>query len=293
MLQSTIYRFFEDSYTLARNGYNGEDRMSLKQFVVMGIWFILIVLISVFLRKKTKDNKKTLYTIYKVLAIIMPLLDIFKICFSTYFDLKNGESFNWGGILPLYSCSMLLYFLPFVAWGKGKMRKYSIAFFCTVGMVAGISNFIYLSSAGYYPIFTYGSMYSIFFHGVIVFVGMSLMICDEYKPTFASIIDGMIPILMFSVIVIPVNFIIKYNTDDGYVDYMMLMSCNRLPVFIDISNFLSEHGLLLLFSFFMLGIVYPLVTAIMVSIELGVYKLVDFVREKVGKNKANISEEQI
>ena len=79
--------------------------------------------------------------------------------------------------------------------------------------------------------------------------------------------------------------IIKWLSSDGYVDYMMLMSCNRFPVFVDISNFLSEHGLLLLFSFFMLGIVYPLVTAIMVSIELGVYKLVDFVREKNGKNK--------
>lgn len=155
MLQSTIYRFFEDNYTLARNGYNGEDRMSLKQFVVMGILFVLIVLISIVLRKKTKDDKKMLYTIYKVIAIVMPFFEIFKICFSAYFDLKNGESFNWGGILPLYSCSMLLYFLPFVAWGKGKMHKYSIAFFCTVGMVAGISNFIYLSSAGYYPIFTY------------------------------------------------------------------------------------------------------------------------------------------
>ena len=166
-------------------------------------------------------------------------------------------------------------------WGKGKMHYYSVAFFSTIGMVAGLSNFIYLSSAGFYPIFTYGAMYSIIFNGVIVFVGMSLIICGEYKPTFRSIIDGMVPILMFSCIVIPINFIIRYNTNDTWVDYMMLMNCNGFPVFGDFSNYLASHGLLLLFSFFMLGIMYPLATTLMVLLEMGIIKLVDYIKEKI------------
>ena len=288
MLLSKFYGFFDDNYTLRNKGYNGEDRMSPKQFIVMGILLVLIILISVLLRKTKKEK---LYTIYKVLAIFMPIFEIIKIAYSTYFDLTNGAPFNWGGILPLYSCSMLLYFLPFVAWGKGKMHDYSVAFFSTIGMVAGLSNFIYLSSAGFYPIFTYGAMYSIIFHGVIVFVGMSLIICGEYKPTFRSIIDGMVPILMFSCIVIPINFIIRYNTNDTWVDYMMLMNCNGFPVFGDFSNYLASHGLLLLFSFFMLGIMYPLATTLMVLIEMGIIKLVDYIKEKTTKNESEVEVE--
>ena len=45
------YKFFDDSYTLRTNGYNGEDKMSIRQFIVMGCIFILIILISILLRR--------------------------------------------------------------------------------------------------------------------------------------------------------------------------------------------------------------------------------------------------
>ena len=147
-------------------------------------------------------------------------------------------------------------------------------------MVSGLSNFIYLSTTNYYPIFTYGAMYSIIFHSIIVFVGMSLIITGEYRPSFRSIIDGMVPVLVFSIIVIPINFIIRYNTNDIWVDYMLLMNCNGFPIVGDLSNFLASHSLLLLFSCFMLGIMYPLATALIVLIEMGIIKLSNYIKQK-------------
>ncbi|MCR5491158.1 MAG: YwaF family protein [Bacilli bacterium] len=268
---TTPYGFFDDAYTLSSKGYAGQDRMSAKQFVVMGILFLLIVIASILLRKAKREK---LYTIYRVLAIAMPLLEISKIIFSSYFDIVNGASFNWGGILPFYTCSMLLYFLPFVAWGKGKMKKWSSAFFATIGLVAGLSNFVYLSAAGWYPIFTFGCIYSILFHGAIVFVGMSLIITGEYTPSWISVRDGMIPVLMFSAFIIPINFIIRaYAPDSANVDYMLLMNCNEFPIIGDFAAFLTSHNLTILFTLFMLVVVYPAATAIIVSIEVGLLKL--------------------
>ncbi|MBQ5541736.1 MAG: YwaF family protein, partial [Erysipelotrichales bacterium] len=174
------YGFFDDSYTVAEKGYNGADRMSPQQFLLMGSVFVLIVILSVLLRKKKKED---VFRIYKVLSVLMPIVEISKLAFSTVADLTHGEPFNLGGILPLYTCSMLLYFLPVVAWGKGKLQRYSMAFFVSIGLVAGMSNFVYLSAAGFYPLFTYGCLYSVFFHAVIVFVGMSLMITEIYTPS--------------------------------------------------------------------------------------------------------------
>ncbi|MCR5741672.1 MAG: YwaF family protein [Gammaproteobacteria bacterium] len=269
------FNFFQDSYTFRRNGYMGEDRMSLKQFLVMGTIFILIIIVSLILKKEKRER---LYFIYKFLAIFMPISEIVKISYSTYFDLLNGEPFNWGGILPFYTCSMLLYFLPFVAWGKGKMKTYSMAFFTTIGLVAGLSNFVYLSAAGWYPIFSYGCMYSIIYHSAIVFVGMSLMITGEYTPTLKSIFDAMVPVVIFSAFVIPINFIIK-GTTGQYTDYMMLLDFNGFGKISEFARMLYDKGLGIIFSLLMLFIGYPIATALITLIDISVIKLINRIQQ--------------
>ncbi len=50
------YGFFGDSYTLAEKGYNGSDGLSIQQFVTTGILFVLIIVISILLRKIKKKR---------------------------------------------------------------------------------------------------------------------------------------------------------------------------------------------------------------------------------------------
>ena len=268
------YGFFDDKYTLRNNGYDGIDKMSPKQFIFMGSLFILIIIISILLRKVKKEK---IFTIYKVLAIIMPILEITKISFETHFDIINDGYFNIGGILPFYTCSMLLYFLPVVAFTNGNLKRYSMAFFTTIGLVAGLSNFVYLSALGWYPLFTFGGMYSAMFHAVIVFVGISLMITGIYTPSFKSIYEGMIPIVIFSIVVIPLNFYIKNHTQDTWVDYMMLMNANGFisPV----SDFFINHHIQLLFSLIMLFVAYPIATALIALIDIGIIKFVSLFKK--------------
>ena len=262
------YGFFDDNYTLAQKGYHGEDKLSLYQFLVMGGLFIIIVIGSCFLRKVSKQRVNILY---KILAVFMIAAEIAKMTFSTYFDMIHGEPFNWGGILPFYTCSMCLFLLPILAWGKGKARDCAAAWFCTIGLVAGVSNFIYLSGAGFYPILSYGGLYSVFYHTNIVFVGMSLMITGAYKVTWRSIIDAMIPIIIFGLIVIPINFAIFYLAGQGYVDYMLLMDANGFVPFL--TDWFKQNNLQWLFSFFALFIVYPAATALITAIDIGFRKV--------------------
>ena len=51
-----IYGFFDGPQDLRAQGYAGGDRMSLLQFIVMGVIFALIVLVSVLLRKAKKER---------------------------------------------------------------------------------------------------------------------------------------------------------------------------------------------------------------------------------------------
>ncbi|MBQ4289746.1 MAG: YwaF family protein [Clostridia bacterium] len=269
------YGFFDGPQDVAALGYSGQDKMSPRQFIVMGTLFIVIILVSLFLRKVKKE---TVFAVYKILAVFMPLLEVAKISFSTYHDFRHGDSFNLGGILPLYTCSMLLFFLPFVAWGKGWIQKTSMAFFTSIGMVAGLTNFIYLSAAGFYPIFTFGGLYSVFYHGVLVFIGMSLLITEIYVPTWKTVPEGMIPVLLFSLFVIPANFLIKCVPGNEFVDYMLLMNANGfVPA---ISDFFILHHIQLLFSLMMLFVIYPAATLIIVLIEMGICRLISLFRKR-------------
>ncbi len=287
MSNSIKYGFFDSSYDLIAKGYSGQDRMSPKQFIVMGTVFVLIIVLSLLLRKAGKEK---LFTVYKALAVLMPVLEISKIAFSTYHDLKHGEPFNLGGILPLYTCSMILYFLPLLAWGKGWIQRTSAAFFVSIGMAAGLTNFVYLSAAGWYPIFTFGGLYSVVFHGVLVFVGVSLLITGQYISSLKTIFEGMIPVLIFGALVIPANFLIKNVPGFGNVDYMMLMNANG---FIHaLSGFFAERHLQLLFSLLMLFVAYPLAAAAVVMIEMGVRRLTNlFTGRNAGKNHSEGAEE--
>ncbi len=260
------YGFFDDCYTLAQKGYHGQDKLSLFQFVFMGCMFVLIVIASMLLRR---IDKKKLFLIYKVLSIAMILSEIAKITYSTYFDLVNGQPFNVGGILPLYTCSIALYLLPFLAWGKGKVRDCAAAWFTTIGLAAGLSNFVYLSAAYAYPILSYGGMYSVLFHVSIAFVGMSLLITESYTVTFRTVILAMIPTLIAAVFVIPANLLIYQFTDQKYVDYMLLMDCNGFGGIADMAYWLRERGMQIVFSFFILLVGYPLAGLIVASIDMG------------------------
>ena len=95
--------FFEYKDNLV--GYNGQDYMSVGQFVFLFIAILAIILLSVFLRK---IEHKKIDKLLKILAIIIPLLEVTKIFVESYFDIKYHGSFNFSGLLPLYTCSLFI-----------------------------------------------------------------------------------------------------------------------------------------------------------------------------------------
>lgn len=283
--QGYFNHFFDDSYTWARNGYTGEDRMSVKQFLVSGFLLIIIIYFSVYLRSK---NKKQVFKVYQIIWFILVPLEIIKITYSSYFDIINGEAFNWGGILPFYTCSMILFFLPVMIWSKNKeLQKYCISFFSTIGIAAGMSNFIYLSTAGFAPIFSFTCFHSYFYHGSLVFVGISLIITKIFVLRWNVIYEAMIPTLIFSIPTTIINYVIYYTTNQNWVDYMLLMAGNRFGFFGQWSRFLHNLHLGFIFTLFVDFVVYPVCIAGLMLIIWGFISFFNFAEKIVLKIKQN------
>ena len=212
------------------NGYNGQDYMGIGQFIFLGLATITIILLSIFLRK---TSHKKIDIFLKVLAIVIPILEITKIVVETIGDIGAGHGFNWTGLLPLYTCSLFIYTLPLAAFGKNKVKQVGLSFLTTLGIFAGLTNFIMAPILNTYPFFNYHTFTSLNFHFWMVFTGIFLITTKYYVPKWKDILIGQIPLVALSLIAIPLNYYLK-------CDYMLFYGGYGAPLLPDLANFLAN-----------------------------------------------------
>ncbi len=250
-------------------------------FIILAV--LAIILLCYFLRNiKGKSVDKYL----KILAIIMPVLEIIKITWETYWDIKLGHGFNITGLLPLYTCSMFIYVLPFAGWGKGKVKECALAFLTTLSVFAGLTNFFIPPIFNTYPFFSYASFMSLNYHFLMVFTGVFLVSTRYYVPNFKSILKGFIPLLIFSVIVIPFDYIMFYN-GHYWIDYMLYIHGFGAPLLPSIADKLGSLNLRGLYTLLVMG-GYLLIDSIFVSIYQLIFKV--FKIKQINKSKGESDE---
>lgn len=250
------------------------DFFSTTHIIFLSIAVLLIVFLCIFLRNV---SHKKIDTYLKVLSIIMPLSEITKIVWETIYDLKYVGHFNSEGLLPLYTCSMFFMILIPAAWAKGKVKDISLAFITTLSIFAGLTNFIYLNILGTYPFLTYASLNSFVYHFMMVFTGIFLVTTSYYRPHLKDALYAFIPVIIFSCLVIPINFIIK---NMGFnPNYMMYMDGQGLPVLEPIETFFTSKNLTLIYTFIVM-IGYYLIILLLI----GIFNLIDYLKKILKKD---------
>ena len=251
--------FFTYKYFL--EGYNGQDYMGLGQFVYSGISILVIILASVLLRK---ISHKKIDILLKILAVLIPFLDILKITVESYFDITGGHGFNFSGLIPLYTCSIFVYTLPIAAFGRGKAREYTLSFVTTIGIFAGLTNFVMAPILNTYPFFNFHTFVSLHLHFWMVFTGIFLIATGYYVPRWADVFKSMVPLAAWSLVAIPVDYALSAYYGWS-VDYMLYYSGNGAPLLPELASALAAHGLRPVFTLIMF-ILYGIIAAIIVSI---------------------------
>lgn len=222
----------------------GSDLFGIGHIIFMVLALISVIVLTYVFRKTSKD---TMTRFLKVLSVVIIILEIIKIVWESYWDLHQGKNFNWDGLLPLYTCSLFMFVLPFAAWGKGKVRRCSLAFLTTIGILGGLVNFFLPPILNYYPFFAYATFVSLNYHYLMVLTGLLILSTGYYIPKWKDALYGFIIIVIFSIIVIPVNFILKHL--GYYPDYMLYMYGNGAPILPMISDFFIKRDLHILYSF--------------------------------------------
>lgn len=250
------YKFFDYKYNIP--GFDSD------LFCTAHIVYIVLVYLGGFALsyafRRTKHSRITNWL--KVLFIIAACLEIVKISWESYYDITTGRGFNFGGILPLYTCSLFIYTLPFAAWGRGKVRRAAFAFLTTISLLFGAIGVVYCNGLNYYPFWTFGAFYSLFFHSAMFITGVFLLMTGRFSLEWKDALYALIPILLLSVVSIPVDYALG-------TDYMLVYSGGGVPLYEDLASFLASHGLRPVYTLIMLLTHIPLAAAV-----IGVYKLI-------------------
>lgn len=265
-----LYKFFDYKYNI--QGFSS-DLFSIPHIIYIILGVILAILIGIFSRKINKD-KLTLFL--KILSIFVLCFEIVKITWESYYDIKTGQGFNKAGILPVYTCSLFIYTLLLSSFTKGKVREYSLSFLSTICLLSGFIGMIYCNGLNWYPFWTFGAFYSLFFHLAMFLVGVLLITSGYVKLEWRDIYRGWIPMLFLAFIAFPINY--EYGGD-----YMLLYEAGGVPLYDKLAQFMAAHSLRWLFGMFML-VSYMILSTLVISI----YKLVLYFINK--KKATNVNE---
>lgn len=177
--------------------------------------FLLVIVVSAAIYIGT--HKKLIKPVF--IALWLFLL-VFEVVIITWESLSAKEpGFDLQTNLSLYPCSLFLYTMPFIIWGKGDVKKSACGYLCTLGLVGAAINFIYPGKRlAFYSCISFVGFHTFLFHGGMLFACMVLLISGIHRYTgvkrFRELILPCIPTLLLS---IPANII---NFSPVNADYM-------------------------------------------------------------------------
>lgn len=243
------YHFFDYKHNIS--GFQS-DLFSVPHLVYVGIVFLFSFMAARIFRNAGRQG---IGKWLKTQAVITPVLELVKIGWESYYDITTGRGFNAEGLLPIYTCSLLIYLLPLAAWGKGRARDCALAFLTTIGMLFGAVGVIYCNGLNFYPFWTFGAFYSLYFHTSMFLTGVILLASGTVRPEWKNVPLSFIPVAALALIAVPADYIMS-------TDYMLLYSGSGVPLYEDLAARLAEKGLRPVYTLLMLLTHLPLSAAV-------------------------------
>ena len=176
--------------------------------------FLVAILAGVFW---TIHHRQHMNKILTGLLITLLLWEVAIDAWDSLAGLQRG--FDPAVSLPLYPCSIFLFTLPLVIWGKGLLRQMACGYICTLGLVGALINFLYpISRLTDYSCISFPAFHTFFYHGAMLFTALVLLGSRTHQlhqfPAWWTPLLASVPGLLVS---IPANLV---NYSPIPADYM-------------------------------------------------------------------------
>lgn len=196
-LNHFLYNFFAPY-----GKFNACGMFTLPHLIGTFICLVIIVISLILFFKLNLYNRLT--RLSRIFAIILTVLETIKISHSfIYGDLHLDAWF------PLSYCGLFIFALWMTGFGNIKLRRLGEAYITYGCPIAGICFLIFpTTSLMSFPIWHFFSLYSLFFHSVMVFIGV-IFLLKSNRLNKDIYLSYTIFVLFFSAIAIALN--ITYN----------------------------------------------------------------------------------
>ncbi len=244
MLFSGNYHFFDYKYNI--QGYAGQDASGAAQVLYPVVSLAVIALLMIALRKTPEAKARR---IVGFLGIFLTVFYLAKTTWETCYDIPR-DGFNIG-LLPLDMCSMIMPAGILAGFGRGRIRQMAAAWVSIGGIIGGLATMVRLTAFDFYPMLSFGAFYSMIWHFLMVFMGTLLCVTASHRTDIRTVLDGYLFHLLFSALVIPMDFILGQN-------FMFYREMDSLPLLSVLNEALVRGGLTFLTPVIMLAVYFAL-----------------------------------
>ena len=172
-----------------------------------------------------KKSERTIRITFTCIWAVLVVWEVVKIWWETCYG--KTVDFEWGGILPLYPCSIFMYAMPFAIWGQGLVRRAACGYVCSLGLLGAAINFVYPATIlGNYSCISFAGFHTFFYHGMMLLCALVMLRSGYHSyrnvTKWYELLLPATPFLAVSILANAVNF------SHIYSDYMFF----RLDSFI-------------------------------------------------------------
>ena len=185
-----------------------------------------------------------------VLSLIHAVVDLS--CAALFFSALKGTDL-WLGMVLYNACAFLCQ-LPMGILADRLNRN----------LLFGAIGVVYCNGLNFYPFWTFGAFYSLFFHTAMFATGVFLLSTGYYTLEWRDALRPMVPILLLALVAIPINHVLGPSG----ADYMLIYSGSGVPLYEPLAAWLAERGLRFVYTGIMLLTHIPLALLVIAVYQL-------------------------
>ena len=120
-----------------------------------------------------------------VLCTIWILLLVWEVTIIAWDSLAGRtKAMDYATSLSLYPCSIFMFVLPVMLWGKGKAREMAFGYLSTLGILGAAINFLFpISRLTAYSCISFPGFHTFFYHGSMLFAYLVMVISGMHRYT--------------------------------------------------------------------------------------------------------------
>ena len=143
--------------------------------IALAVTLTLVVLAIRFSRRMSKERMRLMLIIASVFAISTEIIKM--IFVGVTYGIDEVE------FIPLYFCSLFMYSTVLAATKCEALRNTGLAFLFFGGIIGASAFFIYPDACiPNYPIYHFMCLRTMIFHGLMIYVGFTVVITGYYRP---------------------------------------------------------------------------------------------------------------